>query len=525
MQIRWHIRRKLNVLLGLCGLVFIVISAPVISFISFAEYKQAAQSQQARLVEAVRQSAAIATFVSNQEIAKDVLEGLLRDEEILAVSIEGENAFRAAASNGPLSEQQSPNQYPLFSPVDEREEVGSIKVWSNVALIEEKAFNAILTDLGWLALLTILLIIASIFATNFMVATPLRNLANQLSISRPGQTQKIHVGQFHIRDEIGLVTGNINNFLEITRSAIEKERELREQIEKMNQHFSNIFSSSNVGIMVVDKDGRILHHNPVLFDRILNLNSSDRATVETEDVFSLCFDDANAIWKLINNAKEQGETLEIDMRIKTESDSKRWVHCIVTVNQEDEYEEVIECVLYDVTKRIKEAEKAKKLAEIDSLTGLSNRRGCERYIKQWLEHEKDQLQLIVMLLDLDNFKPVNDAYGHNSGDLVLETIATRLQSEVRSKMDLVGRVGGDEFIVFLKMDSVKHDAVARVAHKIIQRISEPIEIMGEKVVTIGVSIGIASAINYENLDDLINAADKAMYQVKAKGKNDFIFAD
>jgi hypothetical protein len=120
--IRWDIRRKLNAVLTLCGLVFITICGPIISYLSFVEYQQNAQAQQVRLVSVLSTSAAIAAFVSNEEIAEEVLTGLLQDDEILAAQIVGQYDFsKQAQSNkaeGTELIPQSMSHYPLYSPVN-----------------------------------------------------------------------------------------------------------------------------------------------------------------------------------------------------------------------------------------------------------------------------------------------------------------------------------------------------------------------------------------------------------------------
>lgn len=529
MALRWNIQRKLNVVLTVCGLLFIAVVAPLISYVSFAEYKRDAATQQARLVGAVRTSAAIATFVANEEIATEVLNGLLQDDEILAVMLLGKDGFvmkaqSSDAENLDLSQNTTTN-YPLFSPVNEELRVGDLNIWSHDELIAKRALRIVVNDIALLIALTFLLAIASMYVSNWLVGRPLRKLAEQVADAEPGKTESIEAGSLHQHDEIGLVTTNVNDFLAVTRNALDKERALREQIEKMNQHFSNIFATSNVGIMVLDDRGLLLHHNPVLFENIIKMDSAQEASLSQQDIFSIAFEDAEDMWNLVDIARTNQETVDADIQLQAAWHQPCWVHCILTVNRDENTGvEVIEIVLYDVTRRVEQAEAARQLAEQDPLTGLHNRRGCDNYLQQRLRRPEAKAQLVAMLLDLDGFKPVNDQYGHAAGDEVLQVIAQRLQGEVRANTDLVGRIGGDEFVVFLKMKVDNHEAIATIANKIIQRVAEPIPINMSESVNIGVSIGIAFASDYDSLDALMHAADEAMYQVKTKGKNDFAFA-
>lgn len=530
MIIRWNIRRKLNAVLTLCGLAFITICAPIISYLSFESYQQGAHAQQVRLVGVLSTSAAIATFVSNEEIAEEVLNGLLQDDEILAAKIIGQGGFtkqaRSANSQDSVLSKYSMSRYPLYSPVNGKDVIGEINVWSNDPLISDRATSIVFENIASMVVLTLLLAIASMFATNILVATPLRRLADQVTLAKPGESCAIGVDKTHVNDEIGLVANSVNGFLSITRVALEKERELRVQIERMNQHFSNVFANSHVGIMVVDQQGRLLHHNPVLLESIIKLDESQYQSLSKQDIFSIAFADSSEVWALINTARATQTTVEGDLLLAAAWHEPCWVHCILTVNQDESSgEDIIECVIHDVTRRIQETDAANQLAQLDSLTGLHNRRGCEIYLKQWLSEPKDKDHLVAMLLDLDNFKPVNDQFGHAAGDFVLQTIASRLQGEVRANVDLVGRIGGDEFVVLLKMKSAQRDLIEQVAQKILRSVAEPILLSSGQAVEVGVSIGIAFASNFNNLEDLMQVADEAMYQVKTKGKNDFIFAN
>jgi len=178
-------------------------------------------------------------------------------------------------------------------------------------------------------------------------------------------------------------------------------------------------------------------------------------------------------------------------------------------------------VYSDVTERKQREEEARDLAHHDALTGLPNRRLLDDRIAQaFAAARRSRERVALMLLDLDRFKPINDTYGHEAGDAVLKTVAARLKGCVRES-DTVARVGGDEFVVMLPMRAAQ-DAV-RVADKILAALAEPIRVAGHEV-RIGVSIGI-SAFPEDSVDkdDLLKYADRAMYHVKAAGRNSYSF--
>lgn len=154
----------------------------------------------------------------------------------------------------------------------------------------------------------------------------------------------------------------------------------------------------------------------------------------------------------------------------------------------------------------------------DSLTGMLTRDALLRILS---EHIKGETESAVLFVDLDGFKSVNDELGHAVGDLVLTTAAKRLRGCLRED-DLVGRVGGDEFAIFLPDIESKEDAEI-VARKILAVSEAPIKIEG-KTASIGASIGISLfPENGKTTSDLIHFADVAMYNIKHFGGSAYTF--
>ncbi len=160
----------------------------------------------------------------------------------------------------------------------------------------------------------------------------------------------------------------------------------------------------------------------------------------------------------------------------------------------------------------------RQLAQQDSLTGLPNRVLLnDRYNQSVARAERNRQNLVLLYMDLDGFKRINDEHGHQVGDHALAEIAKRFQHTVRNS-DSVIRMGGDEFIVLLEnIQSV--DAVLSISDKLLTAVSQPINIKGLRF-NLGMSIGVACFPHDGiTLDQLITAADHAMYNAKAAGKN------
>lgn len=161
------------------------------------------------------------------------------------------------------------------------------------------------------------------------------------------------------------------------------------------------------------------------------------------------------------------------------------------------------------------------MASHDPLTTLYNRTAFFERLRETIARSRrlDQ-QCALFFLDLDNFKIVNDKYGHDAGDAVLKEVATRLTSLLR-ETDVISRHGGDEFtIIVSNPDTTELDVVAR---KIIEALADPYHVAGQKIDCITTSIGISIyPDDGSDAGEMVNRADKAMYQAKKK-KNRYLF--
>jgi diguanylate cyclase (GGDEF)-like protein len=162
------------------------------------------------------------------------------------------------------------------------------------------------------------------------------------------------------------------------------------------------------------------------------------------------------------------------------------------------------------------------LAHVDPLTQLANRRLLSKHLEKVVaSNVRHKVYGALMLLDLDRFKPINDAYGHDAGDAVLVEIAKRMQSITRSE-DIVARLGGDEFVMLVSRLDVDErgaqDKALRIAKKLTDRVNNPIDFNG-KTLHVGASIGIRIlGLEKMNSEMAISEADIALYRAKQAGK-------
>ncbi|HEX7867368.1 MAG TPA: GGDEF domain-containing protein [Variovorax sp.] len=162
-----------------------------------------------------------------------------------------------------------------------------------------------------------------------------------------------------------------------------------------------------------------------------------------------------------------------------------------------------------------------RLAHHDTLTGLPNRKLLDDRLQQALAHAgRHGHRVVVLYLDLDGFKSLNDTFGHEAGDKALGEIAHRLQGLVR-ETDTVARIGGDEFVLLaVGLEEPAEQAAATLAQRCIDAITQPLQLEHSGMV-IGVSIGIALGDGGETPQDLLAAADKAMYRAKQGGRGSY----
>jgi diguanylate cyclase (GGDEF)-like protein/hemerythrin-like metal-binding protein/PAS domain S-box-containing protein len=184
----------------------------------------------------------------------------------------------------------------------------------------------------------------------------------------------------------------------------------------------------------------------------------------------------------------------------------------------------IAAIVVDVSERQRKESRLSSLAFVDGLTGLPNRAlFMDRLREAFVAVRGGGIGFALLVADLDGFKEVNDRYGHDAGDLVLQVVARRLRGTARTN-DTIARLGGDEFALILPAVSTVENA-ALVAGRIVRAIGEPIA-LGQKTSTVGISVGIGVHPSHgDTMDALFHAADTAMFHAKRQGKNRYALAE
>ncbi len=239
-------------------------------------------------------------------------------------------------------------------------------------------------------------------------------------------------------------------------------------------------------------------------------------------------EDSGRVRRIRNEAIATGNEYSCEYRFRNQSGDFIWAAEIGSVIiDENEQATGLRGIMIDITKRKRDEEEIQRLAFYDALTGLPNRRRLVNYLQELIDSaDHDAINGAVIFIDLDNFKILNDTFGHEVGDNFLKIVAKRLVNSVR-KNDLVGRLGGDEFVVVLQNDHSDNFnmAVERIAKKILKAMEQPYMVAAHEHFS-AASLGIYFFDpEVDTVSEILQRADMAMYQTKAEGKNDYRIFD
>jgi diguanylate cyclase (GGDEF)-like protein/PAS domain S-box-containing protein len=496
---------RLTVLLASITTVFIIASALFLFNRSYEQELQESHAHLKQLVNAVSRTAAISAYLADDVLASEVLNGLSASELVSAASLN--TTDRALASNGQFQANQTEYLFrqSLLSPFIKDEVVGELRVQANKEQIESNAKNMAYEYVLFISFYSVTILVILSLLLNHQILSAVKTIGASLHNIKPGEAERLSVSYPHPNDEIGVLISDINDLLDSAQRRMIHERELRKEVEHLEQHFRSIFELTSGGLALFNQQGLIQHHNPA-FGKIIGQESLNRLVSQEQTLF-----------KAFNIEEEiqKGQPISIDRELS----DHHWIQITVSYLSHD----LLEVVVQDISERRHRENIITYHAERDPLTHLYNRRSGKQKVDMLLRRiDTEQSTIAVLMIDLDNFKPINDQHGHEAGDKVLVELAKKLKKSVRND-DIVIRWGGDEFMVVTQQSSSSND-FKFIAEKLIAVIKRPILIDGEVMVNVGASIGIALYPNDGlTLEDLTQKADQAMYQIKFDQKNGYAF--
>jgi len=478
-----------------------------------------------QLLDTVSRTASIAAYSKNEQIAKDVLDGLLNNSVVQSAYISSNEGFSLGQEKGKLAIGTSVFRE-LMSPFDEHEVIGKIYLHASVKYNLEKAKKSAIFSIIISISLIVITTLIILWQVGSRISTPLSRVSGTLHAIKSINEKRIPLLINHEHDELGRLRNDINALLDTLEVQFNAEHTLREQIENAEQRLRHIYDSSSAGLFLLDKHGHLLNYNSTLTSILNSSESLDEEVKSTPISFKNLLSQQKNFLQLIERALNS-ENLESQDFALTDTDSRsspRWIHCLLSKIVDSNGNVILEGVLFDVTERIHNEEVIKHEAYHDSLTGMLRRQPAKAQFESYVAHNSSA-SAIFLLMDLDGFKKINDTYGHLAGDKVLSIVAERLFQCVRSS-DVVCRLGGDEFLIIL-VNSCDAGLKLHVANKILESIQQSISLSSNTIVTVGISIGITDLelSNTLDFDVLIKDADEAMYKVKSSGKNKFLIKE
>lgn len=286
--------------------------------------------------------------------------------------------------------------------------------------------------------------------------------------------------------------------------------------------YRNIFEHASEGIFQTSADGRYLAANPALA-RIYGYATPEQLIADLSDIKHQLYVLPLRREDFRREMDAHGVVSNFESEVFLRDGSKIWISENARVVRDADGEFVCyEGTVQDITERRRYQEQLERQANYDLLTGLPNRNLLRDRIEQAIVRaERLGYFLVLVFIDLDNFKFVNDTLGHVAGDELLVEVAQRLRACLRGS-DTVARQGGDEFVLVLN-DHYRVNSIISLLERLLIEVGRSISLSGREF-QIGASLGVSVyPQDGDNAETLLKHADVAMYAAKSRGRNNFQF--
>jgi len=334
----------------------------------------------------------------------------------------------------------------------------------------------------------------------------------------------------------------LKHFMQLVMDDLEKQAKLHrhyarstdlaaDELSKTLDTLNTVAESGKIGLFTYNVKDDLFEDVNTPFRELYELPSDKYQLITLDNVLNKYLDPfvhtSNLNYKKLHNEflrfADWTTKKENTHRIYHESGDRRSVNVISTAEYNENQElEKIHGSVYDVTKEHDMNEKLRELSENDPLTGIYSRRGFYNAIENYAE------QGWVILIDLDYFKAVNDAYGHDAGDILISQVATLLDNKVQQCNGIVSRMGGEEYLIYVPYDIVTGiDNVKKFIFDILISIkNEVFELPdGTEIRNRTASVGAAYKDPSEPIESIITLADRALSHAKETGRDRYVVAD
>lgn len=489
----------------------------------------------------LRESATQAAYGLDENLASRVIAGLFEYEPVYeAVLRDNFDNVLARHSEPPSSSSRSLLTRLMFGDNQEydvrletgptRELVGYLSVQIDTNLIAEGFINRATRILASGILRNLLLglvLVAFFYAT---LTKPLLRISATLRKINPQHPdpQSIVVPAKHDRDELGMILHTTRNLIDSISTNLTKLRVTEQQVRDRESQLNAIVQNVADGILTISPTGRIVEYNAAIRP-LLGLMRDETPQGRALQEFI-----APRSIPTLEHTLEELAAYDPSVEIT----EKRIILPIIRIDQReidvsfafrpipDAATPLITAVLNDITVRKRYEEQLVYMANHDTLTNLPNRSMLEHSLSNALvvhQDDKDRRHgaTAVVFIDLDRFKVINDSLGHHVGDLLLKAVALRLQ-KVIGRQEIVGRLGGDEFLIIIPDLKEMQDA-ANLSQAVLDALTPAFDIKG-RILFVTPSIGIALyPSDGEDFPTLMRNADTAMYSAKSGGGGTYHF--
>ncbi|WP_206486068.1 sensor domain-containing diguanylate cyclase [Thalassotalea sp. G2M2-11] len=452
-------------------------------------------------------TASIATYLEEQEMVTEVVNGLLTNDIVKGVDL----VSPSLKITSPLYEKTKDTlEFKIFSPFEPDRVVGTLSITPNLVEITKRANKISFDNVFIIGIQTAIVTLIIIIVAYVVVTRPIIQIADRLHHITPGTKKRVRIPVNHKHSELGSLVVDINLLLDKTAEQIKQERNLRDEVERLSRHFRTLFEQSTSPIILTEPKGNILLYNEAFLHLLKKLDIPFKRSYGP--YLRELFIDQALVDDCVEMAFANDEIASGEFQLINNNQEIIWVQCIITASITDAYNEHHQITLHDISKRKQQLEQLDKTANTDKLTQLLNRRGGEQKINALIQ---SKTPFALLLLDLNKFKPINDIHGHETGDAILIHVASQLTKGMRRR-DILSRWGGDEFIIVLP--NIPATELKDIADKIIALIEAPLFIPQlDSSLSVTASIGATLFPDDQtSLKALLECADQAMYWSKEK---------
>ena len=532
-----YISQKLYVRVALAiALMAVVVSlfASALSYYFGLETRQKASYLLAeQLSETVEKIAAIAAYVNDPELAKEIVNGLALNPSIKSVrlsSVKPSNEIGLEVISGESTDNSNSEKISLVlnHPFIANEQVGILQIFLDDKVIQQQTQEATRKEIFILLSLSLILAFFVSILVHRRLTKPIQKLIDNFELIDPHSPSTMRMLPYKGKNEISKLVIGINALMHELHHSFNVERDLRLQTQSLESQFRLIFEQASAGICLVDDSDTITTFNRAFAGYFKAQDSDEVSTLH----FPTLLTNKDRLQKLLREIrnKSKAEQVALDIECKV-GNKQKWMHCLFAkvtdqrATPRDTPSSIIEVILYDVTERAERELQTRFEADHDLLTHLLNRRSGEKKLHKMLFFSiKEQKPFVLMMVDLDRFKPINDTYGHEAGDKVLKELARRISAMFNAEDDICIRWGGDEFVIAFHANGADNNAIKKQAEELLALIQQPIQIQPGTNCSVGASIGLVNAPEHGKvLHELLVNADNTMYKVKEQGRGQVEF--